>query len=416
MMLNEVVPRKLNVENEGTPKYTLIDEDGIYGNSTINAINIYKTYFNAGVDMTSNAIQNPDGTISYGKSDNTSDTFKALMKWYGLKGTDYLNKIVDRETLTGWDGYSKMEVQINNGVNITDTGLYEYYANVVKPFTEAMMFSAVSYITSSTDDWYARTGEGPTGTGNPHGSGMSYCYGCKQTVEQFNNTVANCQAPDTATIKGWENDGISGNEYRGNLSSSCQVGQGTRRWAGLIDTEINYSAVSPFNPKYWSGVDCSGFVQKTGEYATNWMSGINIPLIFKSGSWANSACMFFFDINDCKEQSDIGTPLAITDPASGFVYIFGHGDTQGTEHVEQKIHRGDLVEYQHHIAMVYCTPDDDPTGECAGLGSGEYKIIHAYGINYYNDPDIGRIFSRKVLITYQDIATPIGFGRIILWK
>jgi hypothetical protein len=370
--------------------------------------------------MTSNAIQNPDGTISYGKSDNTSDTFKALMKWYGLKGTDYLNKIVDRETLTGWDGYSGT----NTGIDITNTGLYEYYANVVKPFTEAMMFSAVSYITSSTDDWYARTGEGPAGTGNPHGSGMSYCYGCKQTVEQFNNTVANCQAPDTATIKGWENDGISGNEYRGNLSSSCQVGQGTRRWAGLIDKEY-YSYLNPFSPAYWSGVDCSGLIQRTGEYATRFMKAQNIPLFIPS--WANNSCMFFFDINDCQEQQAIQTPLSITDPTSDFVYIFGPGDKEGTADPAYKLHRGDLVVYQHHIAMVYCTPDDDPTGECAGLGSGEYKIIHASGYNTIcyarkglpDDCPFGRKTAITTINQYlrsNTLKNPIGFGRIILWK
>ncbi len=420
MLLNEVIPRKSNVSTN----YILMDEDGIYGDKAVNALDTYKAYFDAGVDMTSNAIQHADGTVSYGSSDNTSDTYKALMKWYGLDGKAYLNKVVDSETLAGWDGYDANDVQVNNGVSITDTGLYELYDNVVKPFTQAMMFSAEAYITESTDNWYARTGQGPAGSASPHGPGMSYCFGCKQTVDQFNSTVAECQAPDTATINSTYNN------YRGNLSNSCQVGQGQLRWAGLYSkvgnqTEINYSANSPFNPAYWSGVDCSGFVQRTGEYATNIMKAQNTPLFIPS--WANSACMFFFSYADCLEQSDIGTPLAITDDTSGYVYIFGPGDTQGTQYPSYKLHRGDLVEYQHHISMVYCTPTDDPTGECAGLGTGEYKIIHASGMNnicYRRKglPD-DCPFGRKTIITtinqYIKSATlknPIGFGRIILWK
>ena len=236
--------------------------------------------------------------------------------------------------------------------------------------------------------------------------------------------VAKCQAPDTTTIKGWENDGISGDEYRGNLSASCQVGQGTLRWAGLVDKEY-YSYLKPFNPVYWSGVDCSGFVRRTGEYATNWMSSQNIPLIFTSGIWIKNACMFFFSNTACANHGNSKNPIPLTimDPLSGFVYIFGHGDIQGTTHVEQKIHRGDLVEYQHHISIVYCTPTDDPTGECAELTKGQYKIIHAYGMNCTVRTKNGVCpvgkFGRKVIVTPDNIyglPDPVGYGRIILWK
>ena len=76
--------------------------------------------------------------------------------------------------------------------------------------------------TTVTDDWIARTGEGPSECpttcvpGNTaceirkctgeHGSGMSYCYGCKDTIDDFNNTVSACMAPDTAIIRGWETE------------------------------------------------------------------------------------------------------------------------------------------------------------------------------------------------------------------
>ena len=40
----------------------------------------------------------------------------------------------------------------------------------------------------------------------------------------------------------------------------------------------------------------------------------------------------------------------------------------------------------------------------------DYDIIHAYGITPYRGN-----FSRKVMITGNDITAPTGFGRIKLW-
>ena len=83
MMLNEVVPRKSNP----SVTYQLIDEDGIFGDNTAMALNSYKQNFATGVDTVTT---------------DTTDTIKALVKWYELEGgvNVWLNKIVDRETLT----------------------------------------------------------------------------------------------------------------------------------------------------------------------------------------------------------------------------------------------------------------------------------------------------------------------------
>ncbi len=42
-----------------------------------------------------------------------------------------------------------------------------------------------------------------------------------------------------------------------------------------------------------------------------------------------------------------------------------------------------------------------------------YEIIHAYGVTPYVFPGTTkRIFSRKVIVTREDIGIPTGFGRI----
>jgi len=129
---------------------------------------------------------------------------------------------------------------------------------------------------------------------------------------------------------------------------------------------------------------------------------LNSCLIF----YAESACC-----RDCKNT--------INDPPSTRTYNFADVN---------RAKRGDLVSYQNHVAIIYCTPSDDPTGECAGLKEGEYKIVHAkgttpqcYRVPNSEQPDCE--FSRKVILTeIKEILTdatlkrPLGFGRIKLWE
>ena len=128
---------------------------------------------------------------------------------------------------------------------------------------------------------------------------------------------------------------------------------------------------------------------------------LNSCLIF----YAESACC-----RDCKNT--------INDPPSTRTYNFADVN---------RAKRGDLVSYQNHVAIIYCTPSDDPTGECAGLKEGEYKIIHASGDKkLYYGKDFQHIedetdFNRKVIINeikkniLGALKNPLGFGRIKLW-
>ena len=89
-----------------------------------------------------------------------------------------------------------------------------------------------------------------------------------------------------------------------------------------------------------------------------------------------------------------------------------------------KIKKGDLVGYAHHLSMVH---SDKPT--CTAGNNGQaacsYEIIHAYGgdrADLDNDPTTPMVFTRKVVITPNNMQTsngafpaPTGFGRIKLW-
>jgi len=92
--------------------------------------------------------------------------------------------------------------------------------------------------------------------------------------------------------------------------------------------------------------------------------------------------------------------------------------TPDTEKVklQKKLKRGDLVRYgTTHISILH---SDKPTCDST---SCIYEIIHAYGGDNYKKVVNGaeqKVFSRKVLITPNDISTtisnPTGFGRIKL--
>jgi hypothetical protein len=82
------------------------------------------------------------------------------------------------------------------------------------------------------------------------------------------------------------------------------------------------------------------------------------------------------------------------------------------------------------LCVEACTPSDDPTGECGGLKEGEYKIVHASGLNdvcYFRGTQkqtCTDFFDRKTIIhkiipmsnMTGGLDSPLGFGRIKLWE
>ena len=385
-LLNQVVPRKRSVGN-----HQLIDEDGLFFDEAMNAAAVFKREFNLNVNT------------SLG---DTSDTFDKLMRDYGreAEAETWLNRVMGREFFVG-ETRRDSDDMINGTTG--DTGLYELYDNTVRVFVDAMTEEAERYAglrgaVRPTDNWVARTGQGPAGSANPHGPGMSYCFGCTDSVEHFNDTVANCQAETTTQITNREGDPNQVN-YRGNINNQdCNnVGTGDRDWAGLRNRNEqklwrnSVSGSAPFNPSYWAGIDCSSLVQRVVESGRNAVPGlvINIPSL-PTLVWSGN----FF----------------INDHAS---YRPNPDSLQERVVVQKKLRKGDLVRYPGHISIVYSERPSVSNDTCI------YQVIHAYGVNSYRYPDIDeagvnaneQVFSRKVLVTFQNISTRTGFGRIKLW-
>ncbi|MGH7238908.1 MAG: hypothetical protein ACREHG_02460, partial [Candidatus Saccharimonadales bacterium] len=151
------------------------------------------------------------------------NSFQKLMKDYGKQTvadvTSWTNQIIDKETLVGTT-LSSNDTAINSTTN-GDTGLYELYNNVIKPFVYAMISTADTYRTGANANWVSRAGYGPS----VHGKSVSYCYGCKDRLTTFNAIVASCQAESTTQIEAREHNNTG---YRGNLQDdmhgNCTVG------------------------------------------------------------------------------------------------------------------------------------------------------------------------------------------------
>ena len=253
-----------------------------------------------------------------------------------------------------------------------------------------------------------RTGETATGT-DVHGPGMSYCFGCKQDIATFNSTVApDCEPEGRTTILAREGtgdadgDGVDDPIYRGNVKNvdeSCKVvATGGLRWAGLIDDEHAVWIAAggkpnhPFNPtNYWSGIDCSGFVQRSVDGSRDIVTDLSITIPRASSS--QKAKVFFTTPSQVFYQAKVG---------------------DGTPHKKQltKLRKGDLVKYGTggHISIIYSDKPDE---------NGKYQVIHAYGSHLWDhdsDDETAKVFSRKVIITTNKISSKeTGYGRIRLW-
>ena len=421
-LLNQVVPRKRSVKD--ADKYDLLDENGYFGNSVARAIELFKKHFN--VDNT---------------SDEKSD-FQKLVKDYNLTESEWINKIIDKKILVGKDKRIIIDPKDNliNGVSgndRNDTGLYELYENVVEVFVKKMIEEAEKYANSNNKTWYARTGEkqGPDVEG---GAGVSYCFGGKQDIGNYNSTVTSCVTPGGSTLTGFTiytqdtngnvtsstislvNPGTPSNAavdntYKGNINDTGCTYTETLNYPGLYASEHrslyygdgahyrDYNEATdelsnpwptnafpqfnmdPANP-YWSGIDCSGLVQWAVKNGKAVAPGLNIT-IPSPPTWQSSQDLF--------TDNNYNNVLYLANPS----------DPDESTKVQKKLKKGDLVRYSGHISIVY----SDRWGE--STFNTDYDIIHAFGWDEYNDE-----FSRKVIITGNDITAPTGFGRIKLWN
>jgi transglutaminase-like putative cysteine protease len=384
-LLNQVVPRKRSVTG-----YKLLDEDGIYHDKTENAIKTFKQEFN--IENTNINELNDFNKLmkDYGKREQADDEFDTKKFWF--------NRIIDKYILVV-EKWAKTDNYINDGEMGNDTGLYELYDNVVKPFIVALIEEAERYAGLGNDivpkdAWIARSGQGPADSAKPHGSGMSYCYGGKQDIDSFNETVSKFKTPPNEQY-----DAIP-EGYRGDIDDNTGLigaSNDKKKWPGLISDEWDAwfeAGQIPdhnYNPTYWAGIDCSGLVQRTVEAAK--------------------------ELNSIKEKINVTIPPVPEDMNVNLLF-----DTNGRlysfeKKLFRKLHKGDVVRYDGHVSIVH---SNKPTVK------GKYNIIHAYGIpkaDLDNSIATPMEFSRKVLISPNDMKTskgifprPTGFGKIMLWE
>ena len=387
-VLNQVMPRKRGIS------YNFISENGIYGDRMTEAIQKFDKEFD-----------NLYG-VNYGVDNEVIDYFR---NEYGVEIED--GKVVDAGILVGrW--YEKNYASA--GTSAVD-GLWELYANVVVPFIEEMIEEGKRYVNAEGSDypgantyWTARTGERVT-------VGVSYCYGCKDTVEDFKKYVTRCpppavgKPPSGVKEENWK-------EYRGKVNDvTCSHLGGEKGYPGLSKEELNTASKDqPYWPTYWAGIDCSGFVQRVVLVSQKKIGGEIVKTRFKELEWSHAPKDVI--------RNAMWSGAFIEEQYSYYIQTPDIGNFK----------RGDFVVYDSdnngiidHISLIYCTPDDDPEGECAGLTTGQYKIIHAFGTSKAdidNDRATPMVFTRKVVITPNQMETsigpfpsPLGFGRIKLW-
>lgn len=392
-LLNQVIPRKRSVGNNN---YALMDEkNGIFDDVVRNAIALFKQSQHFNVN---------NNTINEGEN-----SFNKIKKDYALTDS---NSIIDKETLVGV--FQRDTDVLINGTpgSLDDTGLYELYENVVKKFVEEMIEEAERYkdatgFQNSENNWKPRTYPNhPAQT-----VGVSYCFGGKDSLNEFNTTVTKCQVESTTAIRGRENDGIQNNEYRGNIEdNNCVVGTGNKDWPGLINDEYDLWYDDPndpddvfgimaFAPQYWAGIDCSGLVQRSVENGKAVADGLSIT-IPSPPNWRTSQ------------------QIVTENNYRNVYYLENPTEPSDSLEVRKKLKKGDLVRYSGHISIVYSDRWGDSLYDTNTYPDIEYDIIHACGLNSYHGE-----FARKVRITGNDIIgssgniiQPSGFGRIKLWQ
>jgi hypothetical protein len=451
MLLNQVVSRKRSV---GT--YVLIDEDGIFGDQTRDAIALYqhKDHFNVLI---------PDAAkkVAFNKLMKDYDKIGDRVIWYP--------RIVDKRLLVvEEEEVYPIEASIDPSlIDKADTGMLELYKNVVERIMHDMVINGAEngYIRQASDNWYSRPVAvnnkifGPNYTANRHGPGMSYCYGCKDSVEDFNLVKPCVGMLATNPI-----------DYRGNLDDNCNIVMGetnTGKWAGLysgsqfhngglgsewwawylglfpVDSWNGVSTHEEYRPSFWAGIDCSGLVLRSRDYVDRheeamyslYLDGFGILLPRMNSTYPHPRLM---------SKNFFGTGLGtatnpVVYPADGQLgngnyvrYIENPSPHIGATirnivaarmNVQKKISMGDLVGYNSkHIAFVYTKK---PTCDISNIQKRDcdMNIIHANGEEWLDVDGSGQVssmqFTRKVLISSLSMGTletiTRCFGRITLW-
>lgn len=407
-MLNQVAGRKVSAWNNG---FRIVEEDGIYGDDTRTALRIYKNEFNVSINTDLN---------------NRSSIFKKLMKDYSIRdgnNNNYFHHIIDRNTLV-MDSLDSHDVIINPDGG-TDTGLYELYRYVAIPFVEEMMGRAEQFRdnadpTNAVGQWISRNRRlnpppaPSTGYHDEH-NGESYSYGGKWELDDFVRHVSRWQAPTIvpAAYVGDLTDGL--------VAPGMINGGGGMQWPGLFSNEwcrwscarsCTVPCPSPidaqFNPYYWAGIDCAGFVQRVVEWAKD-----RNPATQPGSSFMHNSLGAITDRWAPPGWDGVIRARDMYTNNNSFREIWGP-----VNRITRTIHRGDLRVSQNHVSIIYSDP---------ARSTINYYIIHAFGGNrprqtYNEDLNGGgtRRFGRKVITSswrnHHIVRNNWGVSRIVFWQ
>jgi len=477
-LLNQVVPRKRGLNEAysfGPSNDPLIGEDGFFGGYTEKALRIFRSNFGmAGIKTNPNDsndqyrigntranFTNTDGVINYVDSgedaDDTTDTFRKLMKDYGHREDPnasrvYLHKIIDKETLVG--RHNVASDNIINGRTIPgtnqdaqDTGLYELYDNVVKIFIQNLINLAESYSINSDPNnvprqWTARTGQIIQTTANTT-QPVAYSFGGRQTIHEFNTTVSKHRAPSYNDIENNPDYRVY-QDYRGNIGDASDneqnplwlmhgiVGNGARKWPGLYQDD-EWSSWSDaggipdhcYNPSLWAGIDCIRFVLQALRYAED-------PPAYAQEQYLGGnqdTSIRGINVDEVCVNADCSDTRSIRDDYTmGYTNVRRFFDSRNTDLLHQwpggqyetirRIHKGDFASYDdfEHISIIYSERQDH--------NDYSYYIIHASGRDEIRYGTAGPpLFNRKVVINQitgilipSTLRNPELFGRLKLWE
>jgi len=410
-MLNNVLPRKQSVLRnyylEHGKYFRSPMQFGKFDGPVVDALEIYIREFNVGMER--------------------SAIVQKIVKDYSLYGNPeidfWYSRIVDKYLLVG-NEFTFNDTKPNSGAVGEDTGLYEL-DQVVSSFINEMILEADRYRTAPVGGLYIPRNNEPLET---RGVGLPYSYGAKDSVEEFEMWSVPVMAPRSEDVP---------DEYRGNLLELALRQLGieppedlpSKKWTGLSRDEMNvWKPIGGPNHKYfphhWSGIDCSGFVQRMYSSIRNDAVRVTNATVLESS---------FPEIGD-RNPTNLRSNLHLFDhldvETGVTVNLYRTYSLKQDREIQGEcvMRSGDLVGWQGHIAIVYRVIREDGGKRCI------VDLVHAYGSgrrypedsrkNEYWDVANPRLttddeFVKKVLITHSHIGGLSDgryIGRVVLWE
>jgi hypothetical protein len=302
-----------------------------------------------------------------------------------------------------------------------DTGLYELYTNVVDKYVSEIINEAnryAEYKVTYRARKDAKAGaiiqlKDNTPAVQPDGKidnniddvevteGVSYSYGDIDTPEQFEAVV------NQANVTNWR-DYTNGHKPGLHTYELAYWARGKRDPAEFNIKEWPRKNVWPepgnvikiayshtlLGPDQWGGIDCNGLIQR----ALNEADG-------KAKSMGIGASANILKLNIVKDKQ----PRSYYDKVS-VAYKMKISDIK-------YIHKGDVAQYGGHIAFIHSSGYGF-SGMADEL-EAKYDLIHSFGNNRYDhdgQKNTDSLFSRRVIVTGDNIGTPNHFIRIKLWQ